>query len=65
MAQPLNKIKATHADSVPRPTKHAAVVADEEAVRETLRDIETLDKWLRDAPTEPVRRASRNQQKRK
>ena len=63
MAQPLNKIKATHADSVTLPIKHASVVAGEEAVRETLRDIETLDKWLQDAPTEPVRHASTNQQR--
>ena len=58
MAQPLTKIKAAHADSVPRPIKHASVAADEEAVRETLHDIETLDKWLLDVPAETVRRAT-------
>ena len=29
-----------------RPIKHSSVIDDEEAVHETLRDIETLGKWL-------------------
>ena len=65
MAEPLKKIKVTHADSVTRPIKHSSVVADEEAVRETLRDINTLDKWFLDVPTEPMRRLGTAQQQRK
>ena len=65
MAKPLRTINATHADSVTRPIKHSSVVADEEAVRETLRDINTLDKWFLDVPTEPMRRLGTAQQQRK
>ena len=48
MAKPLRTINATHADSVTRQIEHASAVEDEEAVRETLRDIDALDKWLLD-----------------
>ena len=65
MAKPLKKIKATNADSVTRQIEHSSVVADEEAVRETLRDIDALNKWLLDVPPESVWRASGHEQKRK
>ena len=58
MAQPLKKIKATHGDSVPRQIEHASALEGEEAVRETLRDIDELNKWLLDVPPESVRRSS-------
>ena len=58
MAKPLKKIKATNADSVTRQIEHSSVVADEEAARETLRDIDALDKWILDVPAESVRRAT-------
>lgn len=54
----------THSDSVTHLIEHCSAIKDEEAVCETLRDIETLDKWLMDVPAEFVRRATGHKQKR-
>ena len=57
MVKPLRKVKATNAYYVTRRIKHSSVVEDKEAVRETLRDIETLDKWLLDVTAGAVQPA--------